>query len=36
MTVNVTCAIEEKRLPRNPHCLLAGSDSLYLQFKPAN
>ena len=34
MIVNVTCTVEERRLLRNPHCLLAGSGSLYLQVEP--
>jgi len=35
VTAKVTCTDEARRLPRNTHCLLAGSDSLYLQLKPA-
>ena len=31
---NVTCTVEKRRLPRNAHCLSAGSDSFYLQFQP--
>ena len=34
MTANVTITVEERIFLRNPHCLSAGSDSLYLQFKP--
>jgi len=33
MTANVKYTAEQRRLLWNSHCLLAGSDSLYLQFK---
>jgi len=36
VTAGITCTVEERRLPRNPHCLSAGSDSPYLQIKPTN
>jgi len=36
MTANAMCTVEERRLLRNPQCLLVGSDSLYLQFKSTN
>jgi len=32
MTANDT--VEQRRLSQNSRCLSAGSDSLYLQFKP--
>jgi len=34
MIANVKGTIEERRLLLSPGCLLAGSDALYLQFKP--
>jgi len=34
MTANVKFTVEQRRLLGNPRCLLAGPDSLYLQFKP--
>jgi len=34
MTANVKGTIEERRLLLSPGGLLAGSDALYLQFKP--
>jgi len=33
MTANVQYNVEQRRLLRISHCLTAGSDSLYLQFK---
>ena len=34
MTSNVACTVDQRRLPRIPHCLSASSDSLYLQLNP--
>jgi len=34
MAANVEHAVEQRRLLQNSRCLSAGSDSLYLQFKP--
>jgi len=34
ITANVKYTVEQRRLLRNSCCLSAGSDSLYLQFKP--
>jgi len=34
MIANVQYTVEHRRLLRKSHCLSAGTDSLYLQFKP--
>jgi len=34
ITANIQYTVEHRTLLRNSHCLSAGSDSLYLQFKP--
>jgi len=34
MIANVQYTVEQRSLQRSSHCLSAGSDSLYLQFKP--